>query len=487
MSVANELLIQHEKTIMYNLMLLTKGLNDKLEEVSLLNLMLTLEPNDFLNEANKIAFETFSNYVKSNNLIPDFISLCKILQENNKFVNIIEKQNIAGAMDFFISSGNEYSKTNKIKSVVKSFLDRKSKNLLMTASENAKRQLTTGANDLPSIIEGLSQSLNEAQKYNKTTTVAKAGDVATLLINNAIFGLDNIDKFEEKNLKTYIESVDSVYNGFEPREVTIIGARPAMGKTAFALQLLINGAEHLKSKNECVMFFSLEMAKESLMQRILSNMTGIPLQVIKKPIYTNNDGRNISRLTKDDILKLKHANDHINSLNIFISDEAYVTIPEIKNLASKKIMEGFDIKLLLIDYLQLIKGFGAKQERTQELGEISRGLKTDIAGDLNIPVVALAQVSREIEKRQDKRPTLSDLRESGSIEQDADTVAFLYRDDYYNEESTMPGVTEVIIGKQRNGSVGTAYVKFTPETQTFESYLHTNEDTDKRPEKKPKN
>lgn len=250
---------------------------------------------------------------------------------------------------------------------------------------------------------------------------------------------------------------DQMTSGFQPSDLIILAARPAMGKTAFALNLALNAA--VKS-NKAVLLFSLEMSSSQLLQRLLAVEAGIGLQKIKTGF-----------LAPEDWGRLGIASGRLAQTEINIADTPNVGVLEIRAYA-RRLKAAGKLDMILIDYLQLIKGSSGKNEnRQQEISDISRSLK-GIARELDVPIIALSQLSRATEQRADRRPMLSDLRESGAIEQDADMVMFLYRDDYYNEETEEKGITEVIIGKHRNGPTGTVKLRFFHELTKFENYTN---------------
>ena len=247
---------------------------------------------------------------------------------------------------------------------------------------------------------------------------------------------------------------DEKTSGFHPSDLIILAARPSMGKTAFALNIALTMAAR---EQKGVLLFSLEMSSAQLLQRLLAIQSGIGLQKIRNGF-----------LTDDEWGKIGIACGQLSEAKIHIADTPSVNVLEIRSIARKlKAMGRLDA--IIIDYLQLIKGTGRGDNRQQEISDISRALK-GIARELDVPIIALSQLSRAPEQRADRRPMLSDLRESGAIEQDADMVVFLYRDDYYNENTDEKGITEVIIGKQRNGPVGTVKLRFFHEITKFGDY-----------------
>ncbi|MBQ9420819.1 MAG: replicative DNA helicase [Lachnospiraceae bacterium] len=235
--------------------------------------------------------------------------------------------------------------------------------------------------------------------------------------------------------------LDNMTTGFQPSDFILIAARPSMGKTAFVLNIL----EHVAiKKNRPCMVFSLEMSKEQLVNRLFAMDSGIDAQDLRS-----------GKIGESDQERLLDTADRIGSSNIVIDDTPAITVTELRSKCRKvKLERGLD--LVIIDYLQLMSGGGTRHSdsRQQEVSDISRALKA-LARDIECPVIALSQLSRAVETRTDKRPMLSDLRESGAIEQDADLVMFLYRDEYYHPDSEHKGEAEVIIAKQRNGPIGT--------------------------------
>ncbi len=228
--------------------------------------------------------------------------------------------------------------------------------------------------------------------------------------------------------------------GLQPSDLILIAARPSMGKTAFVLNI----AEHICFReNKGVVIFSLEMSREQLINRLLS----LESHVDSKSIRNGN-------LTPKDWEGLIEGASTIGESKLIIDDTPGITIGELRSKCRKYKAENRDLSVIMIDYLQLMSGSGRSDSRQQEISDISRALKS-LARELNVPVVALSQLSRAVEKREDHRPMLSDLRESGAIEQDADVVMFLYRDDYYNPDTEKKNIAEVIIAKQRNGPIGT--------------------------------
>ncbi len=244
--------------------------------------------------------------------------------------------------------------------------------------------------------------------------------------------------------------------GMQPSDLILVAARPSMGKTAFELNL----AQYMAfKKNMTVALFSLEMSKEQLVNRMFSLESNVDAQKLRT-----------GQLNDQEWERLIESAGTIGKSKLIIDDTPGISIAELRSKCRKYKLE-HDLSIIMIDYLQLMSGSGRTESRQQEISDISRSLKA-LARELNVPVVALSQLSRAVEQRPDHRPMLSDLRESGAIEQDADVVMFLYRDDYYNHDSPEKGVSEVIIAKQRNGPIGTVKLAWLPEYTKFANLEH---------------
>lgn len=268
---------------------------------------------------------------------------------------------------------------------------------------------------------------------------------------------DNIESMHARvgeitGIATGFTELDKMTAGFQRNDLIIVGARPSVGKTAFALNISQNVAT---KTGENVAIFSLEMGAEQLVMRMLCAEGNIDAQRLRT-----------GSLTDEDWSKLTMAMGSLSNAGIFIDDTPGVRVNDIR-AKCRRLKQEHGLGMILIDYLQLILGSGRSGEnRQQEVSEISRSLK-QLARELQVPVIALSQLSRGVEQRQDKRPMMSDIRESGSIEQDADIVAFLYRDDYYDKESENKNIIEIIIAKQRNGPTGTVSLAFVKEYNKF--------------------
>jgi replicative DNA helicase len=299
--------------------------------------------------------------------------------------------------------------------------------------------------------------LSEAEKKMMEVSNRKnAGDfrhIKDVLVQT----YDNIEllharKGDITGVPTGFRDLDRITAGFQRNDLIIVAARPSVGKTAFAL----NVAQNVATKtDENVAIFSLEMGAEQLVMRMLCAEGNIDAQVLRT-----------GALTAEDWRKLTMAMGSLSNAGIFIDDTPGIRINEIRSKC-RRLKQEYGLGMIMIDYLQLIVGSSnGKENRQQEVSEISRSLKS-LARELQVPVIALSQLSRGVEQRQDKRPMMSDLRESGSIEQDADIVSFLYREDYYDKETENQNMIEIIIAKQRNGPTGTVTLAFVKEFNKF--------------------
>ena len=244
--------------------------------------------------------------------------------------------------------------------------------------------------------------------------------------------------------------LDKILNGFQKSDLILLAARPSMGKTALALNIAMNSAKHQKS----IGIFSLEMSKVQLGTRMLSTQSGVNSQYLSS-----------GNLSDTNMKALLKALEDLGKLKLYIDDTAGLGLLELRSKA-RRLKHESALDLLIIDYLQLMQGVRA-ENRQQEISEISRGLKA-LARELNIPIIALSQLSRSVEMRAEKKPQLSDLRESGSLEQDADIVMFLYRDEYYNRDDTgNENIAELIIAKNRNGPTTSIRLQFNKEIMRF--------------------
>ncbi len=308
--------------------------------------------------------------------------------------------------------------------------------------------------DLQQLIEGAETSLFEVSQQHVKQDVTS---LETILAES-FDRLDELhkDKGKIRGIPTGYKDLDNILAGLQKSDLFILAARPSMGKTALALNFAHNIA--LQSK-EMVLLFSLEMSKEQLVDRMLAMESGVDAWALR----TGN-------LNDADFEKIGQAMGSLSEAPIYIDDTPSITVSELRTKARREAHQ-HKLGLIIVDYLQLMSGggrFGGEGNRVQEISEISRGLK-GIARELNVPIIALSQLSRSVENRSPQIPQLADLRESGSIEQDADVVAFIYREDYYNPQTERKNITDILIKKHRNGPTGGVELYFDKDKQRFRS------------------
>ena len=412
-----------------------------LDKDAIITVAETINPSDFYKEAHKIIYESMLS-LNSNNEPIDLITLIEELRKEGHLDNI-------GGISYLTSLSTIVPTTSNVKYYAN-----------IVKEKSVMRQLIKASNEIINLgydaSTDVQEILNKAEKNIFDISQEKSGDDIQPI--NAVLQdtFDMIEKLctekkEVTGITTGFKDLNKKINGLQRTDLILLAARPAMGKTAFSLNLVQNAA--LKG-DASVAVFSLEMSKEQLVQRMLSAQSNVELSKIKTGTLGESDWPRII----DGMAVLSEA-------NIFIDDTPGIKISEIRSKCRRLKMEkGLD--LILIDYLQLMEGEGKNENRQQEIAKISRSLKI-LAKELDCPVVALSQLSRSPELRKDHRPILSDLRESGSIEQDADIVMFLYRDEYYHDDSEKKNIGEVIVAKNRHGETGNVELVWFGQVQKF--------------------
>ena len=412
-----------------------------LDKDAIITVAETINPSDFYKEAHKIIYESMLS-LNSNNEPIDLITLIEELRKEGHLDNI-------GGISYLTSLSTIVPTTSNVKYYAN-----------IVKEKSVMRQLIKASNEIINLgydaSTDVQEILNKAEKSIFDISQEKSGDGIQPI--NAVLQdtFDMIEKLctekkEVTGITTGFKDLNKKINGLQRTDLILLAARPAMGKTAFSLNLVQNAA--LKG-DASVAVFSLEMSKEQLVQRMLSAQSNVELSKIKTGTLGESDWPRII----DGMAVLSEA-------KIFIDDTPGIKISEIRSKCRRLKMEkGLD--LILIDYLQLMEGEGKNENRQQEIAKISRSLKI-LAKELDCPVVALSQLSRSPELRKDHRPILSDLRESGSIEQDADIVMFLYRDEYYHDDSEKKNIGEVIVAKNRHGETGNVELVWFGQVQKF--------------------
>ncbi len=408
-----------------------------------------LTDDDFYIPANKFIFQAFI-FLYSRNVKPDIITVADYLQGQKKLEESGGAERLAMLTEAVVSGANApyYAKIVKEKSTLRALID---------SSANIISSCFGEAIEVPTILDEAEKAIFNITDKNSSKTYLESGDI----LDNVFTALT--ERYRNKGRTTglateYIE-LDRMTGGLQPADLIILAARPSMGKTAFALNLAARAA----IKNDAtVLVFSLEMSKESLMERLLCSLGHIELGKVRK-----------GTLDHEDFEKLTDAASSLRSSKLFIDDSSSLSPLELR-ARCRRIQASHGLDFVVVDYLQLMHS-SRNDSRELEISDISRNLKA-LAKELRIPVLALSQLNRKSEERADKRPILSDLRESGSIEQDADIIMFIHRDDYYiNKKNNMDKNhrAEIIIGKHRNGPTGTIEMAFIDKYTAFDN-LETN-------------
>lgn len=386
-----------------------------------------LYDRDFYEPRNKVIFNSMLDLFRDGKNI-DITSLISDLETKGNLTKAGGYEYISSLADIGYSTSNA---DTYIQFIEDASLRRDALKLLQTLTERGYRL----DNTTQSFLEDMERSVFDLSKRRKIGTFTSIKDITGTVLANA--EAQSRQKENVVGLKTGFHELDKYTLGFQPGQLIILAARPAMGKSAMAINLACNVAsKNLKGKATCAIF-SLEMPQEQLVERMIASDSKISLKSIKTGF-----------LKDPEWIRIQTACTRLNSLNIYFSDETDLTVAKIKSVCRQlKELNGLDF--VVIDYLQLISSDGGRST-VEEVSRISRSLKL-MAQELNIPVMALSQLSRAVEKRDDKHPMMADLRDSGSIEQDADIVMFLYRDDYYNKNSTRKGEADLIIAKNRSG------------------------------------
>ena len=418
--------LEAEKSVLGAAMLSEEALGDVAE---------TVRPDDFYDKNHKEIFEAILD-LNRKSLPVDVLTVSEELKKRGSL-------NMVGGRAYVASLSSSTPTTSNAPEYARIVSEKAAIRRLIAAADGIVDKGYDGGMAASQMIDFAEREIfeiSQSRQKGKYTHIQEA------LLSN----LDAIDKASQMEdgltgITTGFADLDAKTSGLQKSDLIILAARPAMGKTAFALSLARNAAVN---GNASVMIFSMEMAKEQLSQRLLSMESKVELQKLKKG--------NLDRRDWEDI---NIAMDVLSGTNIHIDDTAGISIMEMKSKCRRlKAEKGLD--LVVIDYLQLMNPEGKADSRTQEISVLSRNLKL-LARELDCPVLVLSQLSRAPETRTDHRPMLSDLRESGSIEQDADIVIFLYRDEYYNKENTeKPGECEVIVAKHRSGPTGTIDVSW---------------------------
>lgn len=402
-----------------------------------------IKADDFYKESHKKLFDVMMEMFEKD--IP--IDLVTVVDELRK-QNMLEA---IGGIDYIASLSSNVITTANVSYYARLIKEKATLRRLIEASSEIM-ELSYEGDDVETVLDIAEQKIFDIAQGRNTTNFSPIKDV----LMSTFYKIEEL--YKNKGHLTGIPSgfsdLDIKTAGFQPSDFILVAARPSMGKTSFALNIAQNAA---LLTGLPVAIFSLEMSKEQLVNRLICSTANIDSQKLR----TGN-------LDEDDWMKLAAAMTPLSKAPIYIDDTPGISVMDIRAKCRRlKLEKG--LGLVMIDYLQLMQGRGRAENRQQEISEISRSLKS-LARELNVPVITLSQLSRAPESRSDHRPILSDLRESGAIEQDADIVMFLYRDDYYNKDSEKKNIAEVIIAKHRNGPTGTVELLWLSQYTKFVSF-----------------
>lgn len=434
--------IEAEQSVLGSVLLKAKSFGNVLE---------ILKPNDFYLQAHKMIYEAMLDLFEKNEP-QDLLTITNLLRDNNQLEKIGGSTYLARLTSIVPVTANiaSYAKIIRNKSILRHLIE---------VNTDIATRCYEEQGDIDLLVDQAEQAIFDIAG-------SKSGDGFTPINQIVPKAFDLINQlFKRKELITGVPTgytdLDKMTAGLQPSDLIIIAARPSMGKTSFAMNI----AQHAAIVEKIgVAVFSLEMSKEQLVMRLLSSVGRIDSQRIRT-----------GKLHPEDFEKLNRAVGMLSGAPIYIDDTPAISVLEMRAKV-RRLAAQHDLGLIIVDYLQLMQGRHSTENRTQEISEISRSLKA-LAKEHKIPVIALSQLNRSLESRTDKRPMMSDLRESGAIEQDADVITFIYRDEVYNKSEDNPdrGTAEIIIGKQRNGPTGILRLAFIKEITMFENMSLYNE------------
>ncbi len=401
----------------------------------------TVRADDFYKAAHEEIFDCIVTLFNRNEPV-DLVTLTEELRKRDKLSNV-------GGIPYLTGLSSSVPVASNVKHYAEIVSEKSTLRRLIRASEEVVSLGYDKDIQVPVLLERAQKNIYDISQYHGREGLIPIRDVLRETFNK----VEELYQSDKKltGMSSGFLDIDKKLNGFHPSDLILVAARPAMGKSAFALNLAQNAAI---KEGSSVAIFSLEMSKEQLMQRMLSSESMVEINKIQT-----------GSLNEKEWAKISRAMAPLSQAQIYFDDSPGITVTEMRSKCRRLNMES-TLDLVLVDYLQLMQGGGRTENRQQEISAISRNLKI-MAKELNCPVIALSQLSRAPELRSDHRPILSDLRESGAIEQDADLVMFLYRDEYYHEESDKKGIAEIIIAKHRHGETGTVELRWEGSKQKF--------------------
>lgn len=429
--------VQAEKAVLGAILL-----ND--ESLSLISELLT--PHDFYVPQHHIIYATILEISQKRSRV-DLVTLQDELSKKNQL-------EAAGGIVYLVSLTEDFSGAGLIEQHSKLIKEKSTlRDLISSATSIISHCYDQNEQEIDSVLDAAEKTIFQISNKRASQSFVQID----IWLKKTFQHLSEIKSHSKgiTGVASGYKKLDAMTSGFQKGDFIVLAARPSMGKTALALSLALEAA----ASGTTVGFFSLEMAAEQLTLRLLSSEAGISHHNIRN-----------ATITSDEWVELTNVAARLANMKLFIDDTAMVSIADLRAKA-RKLKAEHNLQFLVIDYLQLVHSSKKHENRHQEVSDISRSLKA-LAKELDLPIVALSQLSRAVDSRMDKRPLLSDLRESGAIEQDADLIMFLYRDVVYNPETENPSTAELIIGKQRNGPTGTIFLHFAKELTKFEDADH---------------
>ncbi len=433
--------LEAEQSILGSILLENSAINSVLE---------VLSKGDFYSEAHRKIFNVMVELSEKNEPV-DIITLSNALRDKNLLDSIGGTAYLASLVDNVPSAANaaNYAKIAKEKAILRG--------LIGSATDIITSCYETGT-DVDQVLDRAEHSIFEIAENKVRPSFYPIREI----VKDSFRSIEDLYARKEliTGVPTGFEKIDDLTSGLQKSDLIIIAGRPSMGKTAFALNI----AQFAALEGQIpVAVFSLEMSKEQLVFRLLASEAKVDSQRLRKGF-----------LGETDWPKLTTAAGRLSEAPLFIDDTPAITVLEMK-AKSRRLKADAGLGLIVVDYIQLMRAGGNRDNREQEISEISRSLKA-LAKELKVPVIALSQLNRKVEDRTNRRPQMADLRESGAIEQDADVIAFIYRDEVYNKSEDNPekGTAEIIIGKQRNGPTGTVKLAFLEKFTSFENLTHSD-------------
>ena len=404
---------------------------------------------DFYNRSHQIIFRAITRLLNASNPI-DLITVSEELEKHDELDD-------AGGFAYLGELAKNTPSSANVVSYAQIISERAiTRELIGVAHEIAEVGYNPEGRDSADILDLAESKVFEIAERRTGENEGPRG--VESILSKTIDRLEELVKTNKEvtGVTTGFTDLDKMTSGLQPSDLIIVAARPSMGKTTFAMNLVENA---MMAEDKPVLVFSLEMPSEQIMMRMLASLSRVDQSKIRTAQLDDEDWARISNTMA--MLKDKDC--------LFVDDSSGLTPMDVRSRARKLARERGGISLIMVDYLQLMRVPSLSDNRTLEIAEISRSLKA-LAKELEVPVVALSQLNRTLEQRADKRPVNSDLRESGSIEQDADLIMFIYRDEVYHENSEYKGIAEIIIGKQRNGPIGTCRLTFQGQFSRFDNY-----------------